>query len=84
MLIFTSLRLLSLKKLFGFLQFLIALSGIQVEPLHHMILLVKSFFRNSGIDFLGGFGENLGVSAYFAKLYMKSIEIAFAMDWSNL
>lgn len=51
-----------------------------------MILHMKTFFRNSGIDFLGGFGENLGIaSAYFAKLsgFIKSIEIAFAMDWSN-
>jgi len=44
------------------------------------------FLKNSGIDFIGGFGENLVVaSAYFAELseFMKAIEIAFAMNCSN-
>jgi len=48
-----------------------------------MILLMKTFFRNSGIDFLGGFRENLGVaSANFAKLsgFMKSIEETCEFD----
>jgi len=49
-----------------------------------MIFLIETFSENSSIDFLGGFGENLGVaSAYFAELskFMKAIEIAFSINW---
>jgi len=41
---------------------------------------METFFRNSGVDFLGGFGENLEVaSAYFA-----AFSEFLAMNWSNL